>query len=160
MRETRNTLKADIRGKSILLLGTGVIHALDLERCAKQAHWNVRGPNFIALHELFDKVADEARGYADDAAERLVALGGEADGKAASIAHRSTYKPYPSGVNSEMAHVEQVASALATFGSLARSAIDEAAGWGDADTADLFTGVSRGLDKLLWMVEAHLTPSS
>jgi starvation-inducible DNA-binding protein len=156
MRETRNSLKGNARGKSIVLLGTSLIHALDLERQAKQAHWNLRGPNFIALHELFDKVADEARGHADEAAERLVALGGEADGRPASIANRSTLKPCPSKLESERAHVEHMAGALATFGELARAGIDDAAGWGDQATADLLTGVTRGLDKLLWMVEAHL----
>lgn len=156
MRETRNSLKGNARAKSIVLLGTMVIHALDLERHAKQAHWNLRGPTFIALHELFDKVADEARGYADESAERLVALGGEADGRPASIANRSTLKPYPEKLESERAHVERVADALATFGELARAGIEETAGWGDQGTSDLLTGMSRELDKLLWMVEAHL----
>jgi starvation-inducible DNA-binding protein len=156
MRDTRNSLKENVRGKSVVLLGAAIIHALDLERQAKQAHWNVRGQTFMALHELFDRVADEARGYSDEAAERLVALGGEADGRPASIANRSTLKPYPAELDDERAHVQHLADALATFGGLARSGIDDAAGWGDQGTADLLTGMSRGLDKLLWMVGSHL----
>lgn len=156
MRETRNTLSGNARGKSIVLLGTAVVHALDLERQAKQAHWNVRGPSFIGLHELFDKVAAQARAHADEAAERLVALGGEADGRPASIANRSTLQPYPAKLESQRGHVQHMTGALATFGELARAGIDEASGWGDQDTADLLTDVSRDMDKLLWMVEAHL----
>lgn len=156
MRETRNPLNGNARAKSVVLIGTMVIHALDLERQFKQAHWNVRGPSFIAVHELFDKFADEAREMADEFAERLVALGGEADGRSASVANRSTLKPYPPKLDSQRAHLEHVADAIATFSALARSAIDEAAGWGDQVTADVCTGACGGLDKQLWMIESHL----
>lgn len=156
MRSTRNTLSGDARGKSIILLGSSVVGALDLERQAKQAHWNVRGPNFIALHELFDKVADAARAAADLAAERLTALGGEADGRVQSLASRTTLPAYPNGLNSEQAHVEQVAKAIAALADTTRHGIDSAAGWGDPVTADVLTEVTRELDLKLWMVESHL----
>jgi starvation-inducible DNA-binding protein len=156
MRSTRNTLSGDARGKSIILLGSSVIGALDLERQAKQAHWNVRGPNFIALHELFDKVADTARTAADLSAERLTALGGEADGRVQSVASRTTLPAYPHGLNSEQAHVEQVAKAIAALSDLTRHGIDDAGSWGDQVTADVLTEVTRDLDLKLWMVESHL----
>jgi starvation-inducible DNA-binding protein len=156
MRSTQNTLNGDARGKSIILLGTGAINALDLERQAKQAHWNIRGPNFIALHELFDKVAAAAREAADECAERAVALGGEADSRSQSVGNRTALPAYPTGVNSEKGHVEQVVRAIAALSDITRHAIDDAAGWGDQATSDLFTQITRGLDQHLWMVEAHL----
>lgn len=155
MHATKNTLDAAKRGKSIVLLGTGLIHALDLERHAKQAHWNVRGPNFRALHELFDDVAQQAEDAADLLAERLVALGGTADGRVATVVDRSTLPKYPLDVGTGSEHVEALSGSLAAFGAVARDAIDQAAEWGDADSADVFTQISREVDKTLWMVEVH-----
>jgi DNA-binding ferritin-like protein len=68
---------------------------VDLHRHAKQAHWNVGGPYFTALHELFDRIATAADKDADLLAERLVALGGTADGRVATVANRSTFGEYP-----------------------------------------------------------------
>jgi starvation-inducible DNA-binding protein len=95
VRHTKNTLDAAKRGKSILLLGIALVHAVDLHRHAKQAHWNVGGPCFTALHELFDRIATAADKDADLLAERLVALGGTADGRVATVANRSTFGEYP-----------------------------------------------------------------
>ncbi|MFC5422857.1 DNA starvation/stationary phase protection protein Dps [Bosea eneae] len=156
MRATRNTLHEDIRGKSVMLLGTGLVHALDLERQAKQAHWNVRGPDFIALHELFDDLAEAAEDWGDLLAERAVALGGVADGRVAIIANRTTLPEYPIGAALGPDHLRALSIALSTWGELARDAIDQATAFGDADTADVFTEVSRGIDQKLWMIEAHL----
>lgn len=152
---TKNTLDAAKRGKSILLLGVGLVHALDLERHAKQAHWNVRGPHFISLHELFDQVATQAVEMGDVVAERLVALGGVADGRVETIANRSTLKSYPLGAADGSEHVEALATTIAAFSTVARDAIDQATDWGDAVTADIFTSVLNNLDKALWMVEVH-----
>lgn len=137
------------------LLNQHLADVLDLGLQAKQAHWNVKGPSFIALHELFDKVADELQGFSDEIAERAVALGGVALGTVQIIAERSTLAPYPVTLVSGKGHVAALAAALANFGKRSRSAIDTATKIGDADTADLFTGVSREVDKLLWLVEAH-----
>jgi len=152
---TRNTLDAAKRGKSIVLLGTGLIHALDLERQAKQAHWNVKGPNFKALHDLFDEIAQQAEDASDLLAERMVALGGTPDGRIATVAARTTLPAYPVETHESAAHIDALAEALATIGTIARASIDEATDWGDADTADIFTGLSREFDKALWLVEAH-----
>jgi starvation-inducible DNA-binding protein len=156
---TKNSLDAAKRGNSVVLLGMGLVHALDLERQAKQAHWNVKGANFGALHELFDRVAQEAEDHSDLLAERLVTLGGTADGRIETIAQRTTLPRYPLEARSSTEHIDALASALAAFGTVARDAVDEASGWGDADTADVFTEVSRALDKALWMVEAHQPPA-
>ncbi len=128
----------------------------DLERQAKQAHWNVKGPNFIALHELFDKVAEAAEEFTDLLAERATALGGIAEGRLQVVAGHSTLPPYPNEIVAEREHVDVLSTALAVFGKAAREAIDEAARFGDADTADVFTEISRETDKQLWLVETHL----
>jgi starvation-inducible DNA-binding protein len=123
---------------------------------AKPAHWNVRGPTFIAVHELFDKVADTVEDYSDTLAERAAALGGTAQGTVQVAAEHSFLVPYALGVADEKEHVFALAAALATVGQSARQAIGEASAYGDADTADLFTEVSRGIDRRLWFVESHL----
>jgi starvation-inducible DNA-binding protein len=156
---TKNSLDAAKRGKSVVLLGMGLVHALDLERQAKQAHWNVKGANFGALHELFDRVAQEAEDHSDLLAERLVTLGGTADGRIETLAQRSTLPHYPLEARSGTEHIDALTLALAAFGTVVRDAVDEAAGWGDADTADVFTEISRAVDKALWMVEAHHPPA-
>jgi len=101
-------------------------------------------------------VADAAREYVDLIAERGVALGGIAEGTVQTVARRSKLPEYAVSIGDWTAHVECMRTTLATFGKNARRAIDEATDLKDADTADLFTEVSRGIDKLLWMVEAHV----
>jgi starvation-inducible DNA-binding protein len=155
---TRSSLHADIRASSVMLLQRALVHLLDLERQAKQAHWNVRGLNFSALHALFDTVAEEATQQADLCAERLVALGGFANGSLQAVSAQSTLAPYPSEIHDGTVHLSTIADAVAGCGTLMRELIDAAAQSGDADSADVFTGISCTLDQRLWMVEAHLEP--
>ena len=129
--------------------------AIDLQQQMKQAHWNVKGPNFIGLHELFDNIAEAVENYVDLIAERIVQLGGIAEGTVRVAALQSRLVEYPLTIAAGMAHVNAVAMALAAFGAEARGTIAEAEELNDADTADLFTEVSRGIDKWLWFVEAH-----
>lgn len=152
---TKNDLSADSRLKAITLLQARLADCADLQTQAKQAHWNVKGANFIALHKLFDDVYRDVGDYVDEIAERGVALGGTMYGTARSIAKQTSLAEYPLEIKGWREHVTALAAALSTFGKLARSAIEESTQFGDADTADLFTGVSRGIDKWLWMVEAH-----
>lgn len=152
---TRNDLPRKTREKMADLLSDRLADAIDLRSQLKQAHWNVKGPSFIALHELFDRIAGEVDEYADDLAERAVALGAEVAGTLRSAAARSSLKEYPAGLASGREHVAAVAEALARFGRFVRAAIDAADKAGDVDTSDLFTAVSRGVDKALWLVEAH-----
>jgi starvation-inducible DNA-binding protein len=156
MYPTKNDLPADRRGALAQLLNERLADLIDLWLQTKQAHWNVKGPSFIALHELFDKVAGEVEEYVDDTAERAVALGGIAEGTVGAVAGRTQLPAYPLTISSGRDHVEALATALAAVGKAVRAAIDRADELGDADTADLFTQVSRGLDKSLWFVEAHL----
>jgi starvation-inducible DNA-binding protein len=156
MYETRNDLQESSRKGIVQLLNDRLAEAIDLQLQAKHAHWNVKGPNFVGLHDLFDRVADAAREYVDLIAERGVALGGVAEGTVQMVSRRSKLPEYAAKTGEWTVHVEAMRTALATFGSSARRAIDEATDLKDADTADLFTEVSRGIDKLLWMVEAHV----
>jgi len=152
---TRNDLSKEARSAVIDILDARLADAVDLQTQMKQAHWNVKGPTFISLHELFDKVNEDVEDYVDDIAERVVQLGGVAHGTARQSAARSTLVEYPA-VRDSHQHVEAVSSALAAFGKSVRAAIDRTDGLGDKDTADLFTEISRGVDKWLWFVEAHL----
>jgi len=155
MYSTKNDLPDNVRSAAIGLLQARLSDVVDLGSQAKQAHWNVKGPHFIALHELFDKVTDDINGYSDLIAERIVSLGGVAEGTAAVAAERSALPPYPLTIVEGADHIEALATALACFGKAARRDIDQAAEIGDQDTADIFTEVSRAIDKNLWFVEAH-----
>jgi starvation-inducible DNA-binding protein len=156
MFRTKNDLSESIRVKVIELLNARLADAIDLQTQTKQAHWNVKGPNFIALHELFDKVNEDVEEYVDLIAERTVQLGGVAEGTARMAVKRSSLSDYPASAVEGHSHVEALSSALAAFGKLARKAINDTNDLGDLDTADLFTEISRGIDKCLWFVEAHL----
>jgi starvation-inducible DNA-binding protein len=156
MFKTKNDLPESARVKVIELLNARLADCKDLQTQTKQAHWNVKGPHFIGLHELFDKINEEIDEYVDEIAERAVQLGGVAEGTARVVAKRSSLPEYPLNIADGRAHVDALSSALAAFGKLARKAIGESNDLGDLDTADLFTEVSRGIDKWLWFVEAHL----
>lgn len=152
---TKNDLGESVRAKMIELLNARLADVVDLHTQCKQAHWNVRGPSFFALHQLFDKIAESAQEYADGLAERVAQLGGTAQGTARAAAQRSNLAEYPTRAVSGPEHVDALSGALATFGRAARAAIDTSEREGDADTADLLTEISRGVDEWLWMVEAH-----
>jgi starvation-inducible DNA-binding protein len=156
MFDTRNDLPARVREQVAELLNARLADAIDLGAQSKYAHWNVKGPNFIALHELFDKVAESIEEQIDTIAERVTALGGRAYGTIAAVARTSSLKPYPEEITEGVTHVEALSAALADYGAKLRGAIEAADRLGDADTADLFTGISRQTDKYLWFLEAHL----
>lgn len=154
---TRNDLPLAVRAAVTQLLNARLADGIDLMLQAKQAHWNVRGHNFRSLHELFDELAEKVEEFVDAMAERAVALGAIAEGTARVAARRSTLNEYPLTIEQAREHVEALAAATASFGKLARAAIDEATRLEDADTADLFTEISRATDKALWMLEVHLS---
>ncbi len=153
---TKIDIPAATRDKVIALLNQQLADTFDLFSQIKQAHWNVKGMHFIALHELFDKLAEETEDYVDDIAERATALGGVAVGTARAAGKVSRLPEFPlEGVHGKTA-VEALVERYSILASSTRKAIETAASLGDADTSDLFTGVSRGLDKSLWFLEAHL----
>src|ERR1700722_8596332 len=153
---TRNDLPQSTRVQVVELLNARLAEAIDLGTQTKHAHWNVKGANFIALHELFDKIAEGVEDQIDTIAERVTALGGTARGTLVAVSRNTSLKPYPEDISAGLAHVEALASVVADFGRNVRAGIEEAAKLGDADTSDLFTGISRETDKSLWFLEAHL----
>jgi starvation-inducible DNA-binding protein len=152
---TRNSLPEKTRLEITALLQERLADSIDLMMQAKQAHWNVKGPNFIALHELFDKVFMDVGGYVDVIAERIVQLGGIAQGTIRVAAKKSSLPEYSLEISSGKKHVAELAHEIAFYGELMRKAIVIATQLKDADTADIFTEVSRGADMNLWFVEAH-----
>jgi starvation-inducible DNA-binding protein len=158
MHPTHNTLSENVRTQSVELLNRHLAAAIDLHGQLKQAHWNVRGPSFIGVHELFDKVAGEAESYSDLIAERAAGLGGVAEGTVQVASERSFLIPYPLRIADENQHIFAVSATLAAFGQSARDAIGQSETVGDADTADLFTEISRGVDHQLRLVESHVAP--
>ena len=155
MHKTRIDLPEKNRRSLVDLLNAHLADAIDLKLSAKHAHWNVKGPHFIALHELFDGLAGALDAPIDDMAERITALGGTADGITALVARRTSLDLYPAEIVSGAAHVEALANAVATFGRNVRRSIGEADESGDEGTADLLTGLSQEVDKQLWLIEAH-----
>lgn len=156
LHETKNDISKAKREKVIAILNQRLADSIDLKTQTKQAHWNVKGMNFIALHELFDKVAMAIEEYTDTIAERITSLGGTAFGTARVVAQNSSLSEYPLEITDGTAHVDALSTALADFGKKIRKDIDATDEIGDKDTADLFTGMSREVDKLLWFVEAHI----
>src|SRR5437016_1803735 len=157
--KTENDIPQQLRLKLNVLANQGLADAVDLQMQIKQAHWNVKGPHFIGLHELFDQIEEAVESYVDLIAERIVQLGGIAEGTVRVAAGRSRLEEYPLVIAEGRAHIEAVSKALSTFGREARATINQANELDDADTADIFTEISRGIDKWLWFVEAHTQAS-
>ncbi len=153
---TKNDISENRRQAVVDLLAARLSDALDLTAQTKQAHWNVKGPSFIALHQLFDTIYQASAANVDEIAERLVALGGQAKGTVQQTVKQTTLPAYPLDIITGEDHCEALSTSMAAFGKQVRAAIDAASTLGDQDTADLFTVMSRELDKNLWMVEAHL----
>ncbi|MBA2296493.1 MAG: DNA starvation/stationary phase protection protein Dps [Actinobacteria bacterium] len=153
---TRIDLSDEAREALVELLNARLADAFDLFSQLKQAHWNVKGSDFIQLHELYDTVAADVLDHVDLIAERATALGGLALGTARLAASVSSLDEYPLGAVAGRDTIMVVADRLAAFGRAVRAEIEGAALLGDQATADLFTEVSRAIDKHLWFVEAHL----
>ena len=153
--QTRNTLPEKVRMQMEVILQDRLADSIDLAIQAKQAHWNVKGPSFIALHELFDKIAEESEEYPDLIAERIVQFGGVAEGTVQVVSNRTNLPDYPLVLTTGREHVEALSHTLAVYGELIRETIKQATELDDPATADIFTQISRSVDKNLWFIEAH-----
>ncbi len=149
-------IPAESRTKISRILNQHLADSFDLMSQAKQAHWNVKGSDFWQLHTLFDELAERAAEWVDEFAERVTALGGYATGTVRMAAASSALPEFPAEITESMDYVQALAERLAAFTNSAREAIDQVDELGDADTADLFTEVSRCADKYLYFLEAHL----
>ena len=154
--DSRIDIERDIRRGVINILNQSLAATLDLKTQTKQAHWNVKGTDFYQLHELFDEMATELEEYTDMVAERVTALGGVALGTARVAAAESILAEYPLDAVGGIEHITALADRYAIYGKHLREAIDTTDKLGDADTADLYTEISRTIDKRLWFLEAHL----
>ena len=157
MFETRIDLEQASREKLIALLNARLADTFDLYSQLKQAHWSVRGSDFIQLHELYDTLAESVLGFVDEIAERATALGGLATGTVRMAAEATSLDEYPIDAIAGEDTLHIVADRLAAYGAAVREAIEVTdSELGDIDTSDLFTEISRAIDKHLWFVEAHL----
>lgn len=152
MHSTSIDLDEKTRKQTVDLLNARLADIVVLTSQTKMAHWNVKGPNFIALHELFDELNGELAGYMDEIGERITALGGTVQ----LALGKSILEEYPTTITDGHDHVKALAKGYATFGAATREAIDKSAKWGDEVTAGLFTDITTVADKRLWFLEAHL----
>jgi len=154
--KSHNDLSTNAKAVSIAVLNARLADSIDLALLTKQAHWNIKGPQFIALHEMIDGFRTELDGHVDTIAERVIQLGGTALGTTQTVAKATTLPPYPTDIYTSKAHLTALIERYGKVASTVRAAIDETDNAGDADTADLFTAYSRTLDKALWFFEAHV----
>lgn len=153
--KTTNNLESNAKSVSIAVLNARLADSIDLALLTKQAHWNIKGPQFIALHEMIDGFRTEIDGHVDTMAERVVQLGSIAMGTMQVVAKESQLVAYPTNISSSMDHVRELIARYAQVANSVRAAIEETDEAGDKDTADILTGYSRALDKALWFLEAH-----
>ncbi|CAK7192493.1 DNA protection during starvation protein [Commensalibacter sp. Nvir] len=152
---TRNDLPSNTKTVVIQILNERLAEGLDISLITKQAHWNMKGPQFIGVHMMVDGFRAEQNDFNDKIAERITSLGGTAYGTTQDISQTSQITPYPTDIYYVMDHIKALSERYATFANAIRKSIDQAEEAGDADTADLFTEVSRAMDKQLWFLEAH-----
>jgi starvation-inducible DNA-binding protein len=156
---TKNDLPSNAKSVSIKVLNARLADGIDLALLTKQAHWNIKGPQFIALHEMIDSFRTEIDGHVDTMAERVVQLGGTALGTTQEVAKTTSLSAYPTDIYSSKDHLAALIEHYGKAANSVRAAIDETDEVGDRDTADLLTAYSRALDKSLWFLEAHVQES-
>ena len=153
--KTRNDIELDVRQQVIEILNTQLADTFDMVSLVKQAHWNIKGPHFIALHRLLDELADGLMGYVDMIAERITALGGLAKGTVRMTAEASRLDPYPQNLVNDIETVNFLADQMARLAASTRAAANQSEELSDMGTNDLFIEVVRDLDKWVWFLEAH-----
>lgn len=156
MHKTNNDLKSNAKSTAMALLNARLADSIDLALITKQAHWNLKGPQFIGIHLMLDGFRKEQDEWVDTMAERITQLGGTALGTTQAVAQGTSLAPYPTDIYAIADHLKELIDRYAKVANAIRAAIDEADEAGDADSADIFTEVSRGLDKQLWFLEAHM----
>jgi starvation-inducible DNA-binding protein len=153
---TKNDIPSNAKHAVIEMLNARVADTIDLALITKQAHWNIKGMAFIGVHEMLDTLRGEVDTYVDSMAERVVQLGGIALGTLQTAEKKTTLEPYPTDILTIKDHLTALIDRYAKVANAIRANIDDADEAGDASSADLFTEISRGLDKSLWFLEAHL----
>ncbi|QJP12302.1 DNA starvation/stationary phase protection protein Dps [Starkeya sp. ORNL1] len=157
---TVNDVPSNAKNVAIELLNANLASAIDLALATKQAHWNLKGPQFIAVHEMLDGFRTDLDEHVDTMAERVVQLGGTAIGTTQSVGQATKLAAYPTDIYKVKDHLTALIERYGAVANAVRHAIDESAEAGDATTSDIFTAASRTLDKSLWFLEAHLQEAS
>lgn len=152
---THNTLPSNARTLSIAVLSALLADGVDLALLTKQAHWNIKGPHFIALHEMIDGFRGEIDGHVDIMAERIVQLGATAVATSQTVSRDTRLAPYPTDITAETLHLEALLKRYSAAASSVREGVSQCADAGDANSADILTAYSRALDKAVWLLEAH-----
>lgn len=156
MFKTQNNIPSNSKKAVIEMMNKALAAAIDLSLIIKQAHWNVKGPRFIMIHEMLDEFRDAIDEHVDEIAERVAQLGGTAYGTTQAVAEATVLKPYPTDIHSVEDHIHALIGVYGETANLVRKYVDETAEAGDADAADILTAASRTLDKNLWFLEAHI----
>lgn len=152
---TKHPLNANLRGSMVELLQKHLGTAIDITYQTKQAHWNVKGMNFIAVHKLFDELHETTEDFVDNIAERLTALGGQAHGTVQASTENTVLDPYPLDLVKSEDHLKRLADSYAKWSGELIKGIEEASEAGDDLTEDLLTEVGRGIDEALYFLESH-----
>ncbi|MBO6778144.1 MAG: DNA starvation/stationary phase protection protein Dps [Rhodothermales bacterium] len=154
--KTRNGLSEETRESMNTLINKRLADIIVLRGLAKQMHWNVKGPHFKQLHETFDEAAGALTEPIDMLAERTVAIGGVAEGTVRMAARNSDLADIDIRVTQDMEALKALADRWGETANLMRDAINQAGEAGDEVTVDLFTEITRLLDKHLYFLEAHV----
>ena len=149
-------LQANAKKAVIDILNARLADAIDLALITKQAHWNLKGPTFIAVHEMLDPMRTQIDDHVDIIAERVAQLDGIALGTSQVIAKATSLEAYPTDIRKVTDHLAALAERYATLANQVREDIDNTDEAGDADSADILTAFSRDLDKNLWFIKSHL----
>lgn len=149
-------LKNNAKSAVIDVLNARLADAIDLALITKQAHWNLKGPNFIAIHEMLDPMRASLDNHVDIIAERIAQLDGVALGTSQIVAKTTSLDAYPTDISKAVDHLAALADRYAKLANQAREDIDTTDEAGDAGTADILTAFSRDLDKNLWFIKSHL----
>ncbi|MBO9655300.1 DNA starvation/stationary phase protection protein Dps [Rhizobium sp. BR 250] len=158
--KTKNDLPSNAKATVIGILNESLASVIDLALATKQAHWNLKGPQFIAVHELLDTFRTQLDNHGDTIAERVVQLGGTALGSLQSVSSTTKLKAYPTDIYKIHDHLDELIERYGDVANMIRKAIDDSDEAGDPTTADIFTAASRDLDKSLWFLEAHVQEKS
>ena len=160
LHKTKNSTPTNAVAVTMEILQARLADSIDLALMTKQAHWNLKGPQFIGVHLMLDKFRDEQDEWTDMMAERITQLGGTARGTTQEVGKRTGLPAYPTDIYAIPDHINALIERLGACANAIRKGIEDTDEAGDADTADLLTEVSRGLDKQLWFLEAHVQEPS